>query len=225
MRRALTQNYWFVHATPLLWVNDRSIGKGLRRSTTPRNATFPILYAHYIGDDEDKKKKAEETELKENNIIVENEQGSPTEGEAKSVPPADTDGSYYDHLHWGTSLDPLRFFNILRHPNYQLLEAEKVVDKTGHMIRVQQKPWRLMAELILRFSDPGQLVVDPFAGTGSTGLAALATGRKFMGCDNDGPVVEAANKRLANHRGKVHDNFDDFWKKHGEPFTVRVACS
>ena len=51
------------------------------------------------------------------------------------------------------------------------------------MIRVQQKPWRLMAELILRFTDPDQLVIDPFVGVGSTAAAAIHTGRRFMGCD------------------------------------------
>lgn len=173
------------------------------------------MYAHYLGDGSEEKQKAEEQDLKETNILAEDEDKSP---------PTVADGSYFDHLHWGTSLDPMRFFNILRHANYSLTESEKVVDKSGYMIRVQQKPWRLMAELILRFSDPGQLVIDPFAGTGSTGLAALATGRKFMGCDNDSTVVEAANKRLHNHRGKVLDTFHAFWKKHGEPFAVSHVC-
>ena len=47
-------------------------------------------------------------------------------------------------------------------------------DRSGLDIRMHttQKPVRLMEELILDFSDPGELICDPFAGSGSTGIAA-----------------------------------------------------
>jgi DNA modification methylase len=47
------------------------------------------------------------------------------------------------------------------------------------------KPIGLMQDMILASSVPGDLVFDPFAGTGSTGVAALQSGRRFVGCEID----------------------------------------
>ena len=49
----------------------------------------------------------------------------------------------------------------------------------------QQKPVDLMAWLIRTYSKPGDVVADPFAGSGSVGRAALAEGRRFVGWDSD----------------------------------------
>lgn len=53
-----------------------------------------------------------------------------------------------------------------------------------------------MADLIKRLSRPGDMIVDPFLGAGTTGVAALALGRSFVGCDVDANHVEAAQQRL-----------------------------
>jgi DNA modification methylase len=47
------------------------------------------------------------------------------------------------------------------------------------------KPIGLMQDMILASSVPGDLVFDPFAGTGSTGVAAIQSGRRFVGCEID----------------------------------------
>jgi site-specific DNA-methyltransferase (adenine-specific) len=49
----------------------------------------------------------------------------------------------------------------------------------------QQKPEPLLRHLIRTYSNTEELVVDPYAGSGSTGQAALAEGRKFLGWDSD----------------------------------------
>jgi site-specific DNA-methyltransferase (adenine-specific) len=49
----------------------------------------------------------------------------------------------------------------------------------------QQKPEDLLRYLVRTYSSPGDLVLDPFAGSGSTGRAALAEGRLFRGWDSD----------------------------------------
>jgi 16S rRNA G966 N2-methylase RsmD len=46
-----------------------------------------------------------------------------------------------------------------------------------------RKPWRVLDQFIERFSKPGDLILDPFAGSGSTGLQANLEGRKFIGID------------------------------------------
>jgi site-specific DNA-methyltransferase (adenine-specific) len=55
----------------------------------------------------------------------------------------------------------------------------------------QQKPVELLRHLIRTYSDPGDLVLDPVAGSGSTGEAANAEGRGFIGWEVD-PAVHAA---------------------------------
>jgi len=44
-----------------------------------------------------------------------------------------------------------------------------------------EKPVPLMEELVLDFTKPGQLICDPFAGSGTTGVAAVKCGRRFVG--------------------------------------------
>jgi len=59
-----------------------------------------------------------------------------------------------------------------------------------------QKPLQLFDDLIAKHSRRGDLVVDPFAGSGTTALAALARERKFAGCDADANYVKTAKMRI-----------------------------
>jgi site-specific DNA-methyltransferase (adenine-specific) len=59
-----------------------------------------------------------------------------------------------------------------------------------------QKPVRLMEALIDLVTIPGQLVIDPFAGSGTTGVAASKLGRKFILMERDPEICEVARKRI-----------------------------
>jgi DNA modification methylase/DNA invertase Pin-like site-specific DNA recombinase len=59
-----------------------------------------------------------------------------------------------------------------------------------------QKPLELMATLIRKHSRAGDLVVDPFAGSGTTGVAALREGRRFAGCEPDPEFFPKALARI-----------------------------
>jgi site-specific DNA-methyltransferase (adenine-specific) len=61
-----------------------------------------------------------------------------------------------------------------------------------------QKPIRLMQALIELASSEGQIVLDPFCGSGSTLVAAKLTGRKYIGIELDTRYVEIAKQRLGN---------------------------
>lgn len=61
-----------------------------------------------------------------------------------------------------------------------------------------QKPAPLMRELIRLFTDPGDLILDPFAGSGTTLLAALHLGRRAIGIEIDERYAETAARRLEN---------------------------
>jgi site-specific DNA-methyltransferase (adenine-specific) len=59
-----------------------------------------------------------------------------------------------------------------------------------------QLPIHLLERLLLMSSDEGDIVLDPFIGTGTTALAAKKLGRKFVGIDIDLKYVEITNKKL-----------------------------
>jgi site-specific DNA-methyltransferase (adenine-specific) len=59
-----------------------------------------------------------------------------------------------------------------------------------------QKPVELLQALIEVVCPPGGLVVDPFAGSGSTGVAALRCGRSFIGAEREAAHVATAETRL-----------------------------
>lgn len=60
-----------------------------------------------------------------------------------------------------------------------------------------EKPVPLLAKLVLQSSQPGQVVCDPFMGSGSTGEAALLHGRFFIGGDLSEKAVMLSNERFA----------------------------
>jgi site-specific DNA-methyltransferase (adenine-specific) len=61
-----------------------------------------------------------------------------------------------------------------------------------------EKPLTLMRELITLFTNPGDVVFDPFMGSGSTGVACLELGRRFIGCEKDPTYFQTALGRLAD---------------------------
>jgi DNA modification methylase len=63
-----------------------------------------------------------------------------------------------------------------------------------------EKPQELYARIVETHSRPGDLVCDFFLGTGHSGCAAIAAGRRFLGCDKDGGAVNMAQKNLDKQR-------------------------
>ena len=61
-------------------------------------------------------------------------------------------------------------------------------------------PWQQALEPVRHWvrqvSEPGELIVDPFIGSGTTGVAAVMEGRRFIGCDIDPGCVETTRRRL-----------------------------
>jgi site-specific DNA-methyltransferase (adenine-specific) len=60
-----------------------------------------------------------------------------------------------------------------------------------------QTPDELLDRVVLACSNPGDLLVDPFAGSGSAGAAALRHGRRYLGCELSAETAEEARGRLA----------------------------
>ncbi len=66
-------------------------------------------------------------------------------------------------------------------------------EKTGY---ATQKNESLLRRIITASSNPGDLVVDAFCGSGTTGVAAVRLGRRFIGCDSGRAAIHIARKRL-----------------------------
>ena len=59
-----------------------------------------------------------------------------------------------------------------------------------------QKPVALIERSLRASTNPGDLVLDPFAGSGATGVAALGMGRNFIGCEREFEYVELTTRRV-----------------------------
>jgi site-specific DNA-methyltransferase (adenine-specific) len=66
----------------------------------------------------------------------------------------------------------------------------------GRAIHPTQKPVGILTPLIEYACPPGGLVIDPFAGSGSTLEAARLTGRRAIGIEAHEPYIERAARRL-----------------------------
>jgi site-specific DNA-methyltransferase (adenine-specific)/modification methylase len=77
--------------------------------------------------------------------------------------------------------------------------AERVRDP----VHPTQKPLRVLRRLLELASGPGDLVLDPFMGVGSTGVAAVEMGRRFVGIEIDEGYVGAAERRIEAARLKA----------------------
>ena len=64
------------------------------------------------------------------------------------------------------------------------------------MVHPTEKPVGLLSNLISSVTKPGDLILDPFAGSGSTLVAAKKTGRRFIGVELDDEYFAIAQRRI-----------------------------
>ena len=81
----------------------------------------------------------------------------------------------------------------INNPGSKQLIRGGVEKESGHPT---EKPVHLMAEYIANSSQPGQTVLDPFMGSGTTGVAAVQLGRKFVGIEIDELFFDLACQRI-----------------------------
>jgi len=74
---------------------------------------------------------------------------------------------------------------------------ERLKDDGGRKAHPTQKPEALLQRVLLASTRPGDLIVDPFFGTGTTGAVAKQLGRRFIGIERDADYARAAEERLA----------------------------
>jgi DNA modification methylase len=81
----------------------------------------------------------------------------------------------------------------IRHPGSRQLFSYSHRDETDHPT---EKPVALMEHYIRNSTDPGQVVLDPFMGSGSTGVAAVRLGRGFIGIELEQKWFDVSRRRI-----------------------------
>ena len=66
-----------------------------------------------------------------------------------------------------------------------------------------QKPMALLERIILASTNTGDIVLDPFSGSGTTGVAAVKHGRKFVGIEKEKEFIMLSEKRLESEWAKT----------------------
>jgi len=61
-----------------------------------------------------------------------------------------------------------------------------------------QKPRHIMAQLLRKVGTKDSLILDPFCGSGSTGVAAMQEGMRFIGIEREAAYVDIARRRIAD---------------------------
>jgi len=78
-----------------------------------------------------------------------------------------------------------------------LCTGEERLKINGAKAHTTQKPEALLYRVILASSNPGDLIMDPFFGTGTTGAVAKKLGRHFIGIEREEAYIQAAQARIA----------------------------
>jgi len=94
---------------------------------------------------------------------------------------------------------------------------ERLKDGGGRKAHPTQKPEALLHRLMLATSKPGDVVLDPFFGTGTTGAVARRLGRKFIGIERDPDYAKAAEERIARVQPLSPSSLETQRSKRTEP--------
>jgi modification methylase len=75
--------------------------------------------------------------------------------------------------------------------------GERIKDEDGRKAHPTQKPEALLARIMMATSRPGDLVLDPFFGSGTTGAVAKRLGRNYVGIEREQSYIDVAERRIA----------------------------
>ena len=76
--------------------------------------------------------------------------------------------------------------------------GERLKNADGDKVHPTQKPEALLARIIMSSTKPGDVILDPFFGTGTTGAVAKRLGRNFVGIEREQDYIDAAAERIAS---------------------------
>ncbi|TCP64872.1 DNA modification methylase [Sphingomonas sp. PP-CE-1G-424] len=79
---------------------------------------------------------------------------------------------------------------------FPTVDGSERLKKDGIKLHPTQKPEALLYRVLLACTKPGDVVLDPFFGTGTTGAVAKRLGRRWIGIDREGDYIQAALERI-----------------------------
>ena len=94
---------------------------------------------------------------------------------------------------------------------------ERLKDGAGRKAHPTQKPEALLYRVLLASTNPGDLVLDPFFGTGTTGAAARRLGRRWLGIEREAEYAAAARARIDKVRPLPPSSLEVLRGKRAEP--------
>ena len=95
--------------------------------------------------------------------------------------------------------------------------GERLKEKNGKKAHPTQKPEALLHRVIMASTDVGDVILDPFFGTGTTGAMAKKLGRSFIGIERDSSYVKLARDRIFKIQQLAADEFLNTPSKRIEP--------
>ena len=101
--------------------------------------------------------------------------------------------------------------------------AERLRDENGDKVHPTQKPEALLARVLLSSSKPGDVILDPFFGSGTTGAVAKRLGRHFVGVEREQRYIDAALDRIAAVRPLPEAELTVMTGKRAEPRVAFVS--
>lgn len=106
------------------------------------------------------------------------------------------------HRTFDNQLKQMRdFFDYIELPVVQ--GKERVRDKSNRALHPTQKPEKLLEIIIMASSNKGDIVLDPFLGSGTTAVVADRLGRKWIGIEKEKKYVTMAKERIERARKKI----------------------
>ena len=81
---------------------------------------------------------------------------------------------------------------------------ERLRGGDGIKLHPAQKPLKLIQQVVLASSNKGDLILDPFFGTGTTGVVAKALSRKWIGIEKEKKYCDIARKRIKNFKNEIY---------------------
>ena len=94
---------------------------------------------------------------------------------------------------------------------------ERLKDENGDKAHPTQKPESLLHRVLIGSTNPGDVVLDPFFGTGTTGAVAKMLGREFIGIEREESYRKVAEKRIAKVRKFDREALEVSASKRAEP--------
>ena len=95
--------------------------------------------------------------------------------------------------------------------------GERLKGDDGRKVHPTQKPESLLHRILLAATNPGDIVLDPFFGTGTTGVVAKRLGRHYVGLERESNYIKAAKSRLSRTKPMDDKILEVTQSKRAEP--------